>query len=241
MIPKIIWQTYKDSYNKLAPYMHESMQTWKDMNPEYDHMYMDDLQAKEFILEHFGQEWLDIFNSVPVGVMRGDLWRYMIIYIYGGIYADLDTHCLEPISTWLKNDMDMIVCPETDKHFCQWTFAAAPKHPVIRSVLDHIKEMLKNPNYDIDHFVHVHTGPEAWTIGINKCLGIEVDNLIDDYLLINNSENAKLYKFYCYGGEDWRIFHFKSVKHIYGSQNWNDGSYVQWIEDDLVKRNKIFT
>lgn len=241
MIPKIIWQTYKDPIDTLAPYMHEAMQTWKDYNPEYDHRYMDDNQAKSFILDNFGQEWLDIFNNVPVGVMRGDLWRYMIIYIYGGVYTDLDTHCLEPISKWMIDDIDMIVCPETDQHFCQWTFAATPKHPIIKSVLDHIKEGFKNPNYDQDHFVHIYTGPAAWTEGIKKALGINVNSLIWDSALINSSENARLHKFYCYGAERWRIFHFESVQHIYGSQKWDDGNYVQWIQDDLVKRKKFFT
>jgi len=241
MIPKIIWQTYKDPYDQLTPYMYEAIQTWKDVNPEYEHRYMDDFQAKEFIYENFGQEWLDIFNSLPVGVMRGDLWRYMIIYIHGGVYADLDTHCKEPINVWLKDEYEMIVCPENNIHYCQWTFAAAPKHPVIKSVLDYIKENIKNPNYDQDHFVHKYTGPGAWTSGISRALNFYTENLIEDSLLINESENAKLYKFHCYGGTQWRIFHFMSVKHLYGSQVWRDGNYVQWIEDDLVKRREKFT
>lgn len=241
MIPKIIWQTYKDPFDSLTPYMHEAINTWKYHNPNYEHRYMDDFQARQFIIENFDQEWLDIFDSFPVGVMRGDLWRYMIIYIYGGVYADLDTHCKEPIDVWLKDEYDMIVCPENNIHYCQWTFAAAPKHPVIKSVLDYIKENIKNADYDQDHFVHKYTGPGAWTAGISRALNYNTEILVEDSLLINESENAKLYKFHCYGGAQWRIFHFMSVKHLYGSQVWRDGNYVQWIEDDLVKRKKRFT
>ena len=241
MIPKIIWQTYKDPYSTLPVYMHASMDTWKNMNPDYDHRYMDDTQASEFVLKEFGKDWHDIFINVPVGVMRGDLWRYLVIYKYGGVYTDLDTECLEPIDTWMLDGKDMIVCPENTEHFCQWTFAATPEHPIIKSVLDYIKEVFKAPNYDQDHFVHIHTGPMAWTEGIYKALDTRVNNLVYDSDLLNQSKNAKLYKFHCYGGEQWRIFHFQSVKHIYGSQKWNDGTYVQWIEDDLVKKRKKFT
>lgn len=240
MIPKIIWQTYKDPYESLPQYMHDSIKTWKDLNPEYEYRYMDDVQARNFIAENFDQEWVDIFDSFPVGVMRGDLWRYMIIYVYGGVYADLDTNCLDPIDTWLDANYDMIVCPENKDHYCQWTFAATPRHPVIKSVLECIKEKMKSPNYNQDHFVHIYTGPAVWTEGISKALDVKVNSLIDDYVLINDCENAKMYKFHCYGGEKWRIFHFQSVKHIYGSQNWKDG-YVRWIEDDLVTKRKIFT
>jgi mannosyltransferase OCH1-like enzyme len=234
-IPKIIWQTYKDPQETLALYMHEAMDTWKNLNPEYEHRYMDDTQAAEFIKNEYGQEWYDIFISLPVGVMRGDLWRYMVIYKYGGVYADLDTECLKPISSWMIEDKEFIVCPETSDHFCQWTFASTSGNPILKSVLDLIKDRLLNPEYGSPHFVHTHTGPAIWTEGIMKILDIKVTNLIDDYLLLNSCNNAKLYKFHCYGGEQWRIFHFESVKHIYGSQKWNDGNYVQWIEDPIVK------
>lgn len=234
MIPKIIWQTYKDPFDQLQPYMIGAVNTWKEKNPEYEYRYMDDMQAADFVLKEYGKEWHDIFISLPVGVMRGDLWRYMIIYKYGGVYTDLDTECINPISNWLNEEYDMIVCPETDKHFCQWTFAANAGHPILKSVLDTIKDKLSKPEYGSPHFVHTHTGPAIWTDGINKALQISVNNLIDDYLLLNSSDNAKLYKFHCYGGENWRIFHFVDVKHLYGSQVWKDG-YVQWIEDSLVK------
>lgn len=235
MIPKIIWQTYKDPFDQLQPYMLDAVNTWKTLNPEYEYRYMDDSQAAQFILEEYGQEWHDLFVGLPVGVMRGDLWRYMIIYKYGGVYTDLDTECLNPINTWLNEEYEMIVCPETNLHFCQWTFAASAGNPILKSVLDTIKEKLINPTYGSPHFVHTHTGPAVWTEGIMEALDIKVDNLIDDHLLLNSSNNAKLYKFHCYGGENWRIFHFVDVKHIYGSQKWDDGNYIQWIEDPLVK------
>ena len=234
-IPKIIWQTYKDPYESLTGYMHDCMQTWRSLNPEYDHRYMDDLQAGEFVLTEYGQEWYNIFINLPVGVMRGDLWRYMVIYKYGGVYTDLDTECLLPISSWMMEDKDFIVCPETNNHFCQWTFASSAGNPILKSVLDLIKDRLMSPEYGSDHFVHSHTGPAIWTEGVMRMLDIKVTNIIEDHLLLNSCDNAKLYRFHCYGGEQWRIFHFESVKHIYGSQNWNDGSYTQWIQDPLVK------
>jgi mannosyltransferase OCH1-like enzyme len=235
MIPKIIWQTYKDPFDQLQPYMLDAVNTWKTLNPEYEYKYMDDSQAAQFILKEYGQEWHDLFVGLPVGVMRGDLWRYMIIYKYGGVYTDLDTECLNPIKVWLNEEYEMIICPETDIHFCQWTFAASAGNPILKSVLDTIKEKLINPTYGSPHFVHTHTGPAVWTEGIIKALDIKVNNLISDHLLLNSSDNAKLYKFHCYGGENWRIFHFIDVKHIYGSQKWNDGNYIQWIEDPLVR------
>lgn len=262
MIPKIIWQTYKEDINNLPDYAVQAMSSWTEKNPGWEHRYMNDLEAREFIRSEYGEEYAQIFDSVPVPVMRGDMWRYLIIYKYGGVYADLDTTCLEPIDSWLKEDHRMVVCPENNLHFVQWAFAAAPGHSVIKSVIDLMIDRLKNPDYSKKHFVHIHTGPGVWTDGIYNGLGIKKEkhdcgmenaegvcehvSLISDSIEYNGYMKTKELGFHCYGGiqedEDsfygWRIFHNKAIKHIYGSQNWNDGRYVQWIEDDLVKGTK---
>lgn len=251
MIPKIIWQTYKDPYDSLQPYMHDAINTWKNLNPEYEYRYMDDAEASVFILKYYGQDMLNLFNSFPVGVMRGDLWRYLIIHTFGGVYADLDTICHKPISTWMKDDYDMIVCPEHDLHYCQWAFAASPGNEVIKSVIDLIIERSKNIDYTKPHFVHYYTGPGVWSAGIrmglglpdeqHKCDGQPSDERCEhrDLILRSVSENelTKDKKFFCYGGENWRIFHIDAIQHIYGSQNWNEG-YVKWIEDPLAKGSR---
>ncbi len=230
MIPKIIWQTYKHPYEELQPYMIEASGTWIHHNPDYEYRYMSDIDAAKFVKENFGQEWFDIFVNVPLGVMRGDIWRYMIIYKYGGVYTDLDTLCLKPISTWMKDEYDMIICPENDVHLCQWTFAAAPGHPVIKSVLDCIFEGFQNPDYTEDHFVHKLTGPSVWTRGIRKALDIPEKALLTEMDKIQlDLPKARKYKFYSYGSEQWRIFHNQAVQHLYGSQNWHNG-YDQWIK-----------
>lgn len=239
MIPKKIWQTYKDPYNELPQYIKETSRSWIEINPDYDYEYMDDQAARDFIKKEYGSAMLDIFDSVPVGVMRGDMWRYLVIYAYGGVYTDLDTLCLKPIDTWMIDDKSLIVCPEHDIHLCQWTFAASPGHPSIKSVIDlMVKRLSDNPNWDIPHFVHFYTGPGVWTEGILSSLNIKKENnIIDKSLEWNNSSRAKELGFHCYGGEDWRIFHLTSSQHLYGSQNWHDG-YVQWINNPLSENSR---
>jgi mannosyltransferase OCH1-like enzyme len=41
-----------------------------------------------------------MFKEYPIGVMRADFWRYAILYIYGGIYLDIDTQPLLSIEKW---------------------------------------------------------------------------------------------------------------------------------------------
>lgn len=225
-IPKKIWQTYKDDYNQLPQYISDHTESWKNKNPEYQYYYNSDQQAADFVLNVYGQEFYDIFVSLPLGVMRGDMWRYLVIYEYGGVYADLDTYCNDAIDSWTNKEANLIICPENDNHFCQWVFAAAPKHPAIKCVIDLMMERLRNPQYDLPNSVHFHTGPAVWTEGLFKYFEENRDN-VD--LVQDKQYNGINRDVYIYSGTDWRLLHWSAVNHIYGSQKWHE-RYVKWID-----------
>lgn len=239
MIPKKIWQTYKDPYEVLPEYIKDATKTWQNINPEYEYEYMDDEQAREFVKKEYGKKMYKLFDTVPVGVMRGDMWRYLITYSYGGIYTDLDTLCYKPIDVWYKDDKKFIICPENDIHLCQWTFAAEAGHPILESVINLMEERLSNnPDWQRPHFVHYYTGPGVWTAGIINKLNVEYNqNNIRDSLEWNNTKEANELGFYCYGGDDWRVFHLVASQHLYGSQNWSQG-YEQWIQHPLTSQSR---
>ena len=44
-----------------------------------------------------------MYQNFPYNVQRWDTIRYMMLYVYGGIYTDLDTECFQPISPILEN------------------------------------------------------------------------------------------------------------------------------------------
>jgi hypothetical protein len=68
--------------------------------------------------EHFsGDEVYNVYKSFPLNIMRADLWRYAILYFYGGLYADIDVDCWRPVKDWFEKmepGMD-VVCP-----WCSW-------------------------------------------------------------------------------------------------------------------------
>lgn len=236
-IPKNIWQTYELPFDQLEENIKESARTWQDLNPDWKYNYMDAKQREEFVLSEFGQDWYDIFVSCPLGVMRADIWRYMIVYTYGGVYADLDALCKAPIEDWWKDEYNLIVGPENNTHFLNWVFAGKPKNSVLKNVLDTIKENFKNPDYSDVHFVHRLTSPGAFTKGIKSLLEIpEETALVDDYNEYMSLPKVIEHKFFCYGNEDKHIFQDQKVHHVYGSQNWNKG-YVKWIDhtEEVVK------
>lgn len=222
---KTIWQTYKCSQYELPEYALEAQQTWVTHNPLWRMKYLDDAQASAFVREHFGSDVAKIFDTLPLGVMKADMWRYMIIYVYGGAYADLDTECYDSIDNWLP-DAELVVCPENETHFCQWFFVGKSGGGVLESIINTVISRCNNVDTSIPDFVHYHTGPAAFTAGI-----LQYFNIDTPFDVIKDSETLNSPEFYCFGGGRWRIFHWEKVKNIYGSQNWNDGRYTQWIKE----------
>lgn len=235
MIPNIIWQTYKTPINDIPNYAKECIQSWHINNPEYQHFYMDDESAASFILQEYGEEWHSIFLNCKIGVMRGDIWRYLIIYKHGGIYADVDTLCKYPASTWIKPSYDFILAPESEKKFCQWTFAAAPGSPIMKAVIDEMKIRLKNIDYTKPDFIHDTTGPHLWTEAILGYLEATTENIILDADKINLLPKAIESNLYVYGKYQWKLFNGDIVQHMYASSTWNDGQWTQWKEDPIFK------
>jgi mannosyltransferase OCH1-like enzyme len=223
MIPKIIWQTYKDPFYQLPQYAKACAQTWKDLNPEYKYMYMDDEEARSFILHEFGEDWLEIFDSCPVGVMRGDIWRYLVIYTYGGVYADLDTICLKPISEWVDSKYSVVISEDDIKEtYNQLTFASEPNNIIFKTVIDEIKNGFQNPNYNNKNFVDELTGVKVWTKAIKS---INLDVLKNIYIY---PENKNIYL-----QNSEALYFDQSVKHLTASANWKEDGYVQWQKEIL--------
>ena len=101
------------------------------------------------------------------------MFRYAILYVYGGVYADADAECLRPLSSWVDKKCDLIVGLENDIHFCQWTIAAAPRHPFLKELLREIVATVKEGgSVDVSkpHFVHDYTGPGIFTRSLKASL-----------------------------------------------------------------------
>ena len=56
MIPKVIWQTYECDYDKLDLKALECSSSWKQINPEWEYIYVSGKEREQFVLKNFGKE-----------------------------------------------------------------------------------------------------------------------------------------------------------------------------------------
>ena len=242
MIPKIIWQTYEVPFEELPQYAKDCAQTWKDCNPEWEYKYMDAKQRNDFVLNNFDKEWHNIFTKLPYGVLQSDIWRHMVLFVYGGVYADLDTVCNKPIETWLKSDMNTTVfIDDGDKNFCQFILASIPKNIIYKNLLDFVKNRLMDKNFienylneKIQSFEENTTGAIACTESVRLFLNIPSGlNLVKDYKKINDIKEVKENKFFYYNK---KIADDDLIKHFVGSKVWTK-DYIRWQEQDPIKEH----
>lgn len=87
-IPRKIWQTYKTS--KLPKQAKAAQKTWLSAS-QFDYLFFNDNDIECYILENWDSNTYDFFKALPLGVMKADLWRYLIICTEGRVYSDIDS------------------------------------------------------------------------------------------------------------------------------------------------------
>lgn len=87
--PKKIYRCHRDK-NSIDKYKEVFSITDKLM-PEYEQIFYDDEQIEEFIKNNFHRRIYDAYKSInPIyGSAKSDLFRMLIIYLYGGVYFDI--------------------------------------------------------------------------------------------------------------------------------------------------------
>lgn len=98
-VPKILHQTWKSKTP--PPELEVLRQKWIALTPDYQHPLYDDVDLRNIIQTHF-PNYLKSYDSFTQNIERVDFARPALLYLYGGVYADLDTEPLKNIDVWLQ-------------------------------------------------------------------------------------------------------------------------------------------
>jgi hypothetical protein len=148
-IPRNIFQTW--GTKQVSPEFKQIIQTWSDNNPNYAYFLFDNIDCEEFIKANFDEAVYNAYSRIIPGAFKADLWRYCILYIYGGVYADIDTICLHKIDDFLDNTIEFMTpidlnnCPSYGKYNLFNAFiASTPKHPILMECINKIVYNVEN-------------------------------------------------------------------------------------------------
>lgn len=142
MIPKCIYQTWKT--HDVSQKMANLIALWKTHNPDYDHRLFDNAECDAFIKEHFDSAVYTAYTRIIPGALKADLWRYCVLYVNGGVYADVDTMCMNSLNKFLTDKefvtvVDLNTSKNEGQHNLFNTFIASiPRHPILRGCINRI-------------------------------------------------------------------------------------------------------
>jgi mannosyltransferase OCH1-like enzyme len=110
-IPKKIIQTSRtNKYNSLLHY--NAVQTFIELNPEYEYYFFTDIECREFIKNNFEEELLYTYDMLLPGAYKADLFRYCYLYINGGCYFDNKAILRIPLRDIIEKDFSNIYCKD---------------------------------------------------------------------------------------------------------------------------------
>jgi mannosyltransferase OCH1-like enzyme len=132
-IPLIIHQTSKSRC--LSPMIAQSVQSWQNLDG-FSHVFHDDNAVKQLLAEHYTTfpDLKDVMEACVVSkTVMADIWRYIALWEFGGIYTDIDTVPVAFNATTLHplND-DAYFVVESSHTLSQYFMVASPRHPLMK-------------------------------------------------------------------------------------------------------------
>lgn len=164
-IPRIIHQTWKT--DEIPVRFEKWIKTWTKNHPDWEYWLWTDDSARQLIAERHPQ-LLPIFNNYPQGIRRADALRYVVLYEFGGIYADLDLESLMAVDSMHRKyscfvSQEPYEHPILDSNFESLVINAVlgcrAKHPFMKLLMDnlpafsHMWDVLDSTG---PHFVTLH-------------------------------------------------------------------------------------
>jgi hypothetical protein len=175
MIPKIIHQMWLDknvSNNSGAPEKYvKFVSSFNEYNPEFMMIFWNIDRFKKLFDDYPEiKKYKNVWHKLPIHIQKCDMARYIILYLFGGLYIDLDFMCFKNLSPIIDRNLLLVREPiefsaKNQTKISNSFMGSIPKHPFWLEWLDFICLSLKtNQNKtsgEVSNFTNVMntTGP----------------------------------------------------------------------------------
>lgn len=171
-IPKVLHQTWRTA--ELPTSFKAFRESWLNHHRGWQHQIYDDDRIHRIIRDRL-PGWMPTFEALPLPIMRADFFRYLIVFLDGGLYADIDTISYQPCDELLEGagcvlGTEMRVSRSSRIAFgytrptqiANFIFAATPEHPFLGSIIESVARRATSSAVR-DDFVQETTGPRMFT------------------------------------------------------------------------------
>jgi mannosyltransferase OCH1-like enzyme len=164
MIPKIIHHIWMGE--KAIPEMNiQCANSIKQVNHNFEYRFWKDDEINSLMRTEFS-EYYEAFDKLPRMIMKIDMFRYFLMYKFGGLYTDMDYMMFKPFD--LLDYNIVIPCNRESAtgeplRLGNCIFASVPNHPFWKSLMDTLFTIDRNAvDYKNDNTIDENilgTGP----------------------------------------------------------------------------------
>jgi hypothetical protein len=137
---KIIWQTHEWEHSDLPEHFRAATMAWKNLNPTWEYKYVSARERADQV-KSFDYN-LHKFYALADKITQADIWRYIVVYKHGGVYADMDSVCTAPLDYTLEKNYnnEEVFATEPDQYGMvnNANFGASKNSQIIKTVIDNI-------------------------------------------------------------------------------------------------------
>jgi len=156
-IEKNIIQTYKN--NNINKFIYNNIKRILLLNNDYNYIFITDEIAIDLIKNNFDENTLSAFKKLNIGSAKGDFIRYIAIYVYGGVYLDLDASIETKLDNFIPKDADFLFFYDKNKNIQQWCFMCISKNIIVKKIIEEMVRRINNNEQNI----FLATGPTLVT------------------------------------------------------------------------------
>jgi hypothetical protein len=178
-IPKIVHQTSKSRC--LTRSFRSATAKWASL-PGWSY-YLHDNHAMQRLLETEFPEFPLLHkvakHCLVSGTVKADVWRYLVLWVYGGVYADVDTAPNKFHANTIEPHYDGFFVVEQYHILSQYFMAVSPRHPIMYYAIQHALANLMEAADTGNLNAALVTGPRALheaLIDFQKDAGVKVQS-----------------------------------------------------------------
>lgn len=145
-VPKLIMQTWKT--REIPKQWEESPESIKRILPDWKYVLMTDEDNRNFVKTHF-PDFLPYYDAFPYNIQRADAIRPCWLYVYGGVYMDLDFVIRKNLNNLFnsKDELYFVNSGNVSSVITNSFMASIPKNPFWLYYIEEIKKSFNNPSW----------------------------------------------------------------------------------------------
>jgi len=175
LIPRIVHQLTPEDLaapdaEHYYPDTSRVVQTFRKSGWEYRYYLEQDVE--NFLSTHFPKEILSAYRSMVPRELKLDLFRYCVLLVHGGVFANVDVMLDASLDEAIEPDVGFLVPTDNETEGCLWTgfIGTTPGHSFIAKAIETLVNQVQNRYSLVDIDYSMCPEPDLYSTRLDKVI-----------------------------------------------------------------------